>query len=77
MSAGSRDWPSAAGASRGDFEPVGLFCPTDGEVASVADMNARVAGLMESKVPGLAPESARARGEVVGIDRHCRSGHGR
>ncbi len=28
----------------GDFEPVGLFCPTDGEVASVADMNARVAG---------------------------------
>jgi hypothetical protein len=57
-----------------DFEPVGLFCPTDGQVTAVADMNARVAGSMAREVPALAPACAPERGVVVGLDLHCRSG---
>lgn len=66
-----RAWLARPG---GDFEPVGLFCPTDGDVTAVADMNARVAGSMAREVPDLAPACAPERGVVVGIDLHCRSG---
>ena len=57
-----------------DFEPVGLFCPDDGEVTSVADMSARIRGDIVEKVPPLGPGCLPARGAVVGIDLHCRSG---
>ena len=66
-----RAWLARPG---GDFEPVGLFCPTDGEVTAVADMNVRVAGSMARNVPALAPVCSPHRGVVVGIDLHCRSG---
>ena len=66
-----RAWLARPGA---DFEPVGLFCPHDGEVTSVADMSTRIRGDIVEKVPPLAPECLPARGAVVGIDLHCRSG---
>ena len=66
-----RAWLAHPGA---DFEPVGLFCPHDGEVTSVADMSARIRGDIVEKVPPLGPGCLPARGAVVGIDLHCRSG---
>ena len=53
---------------------MGLFCPHDGEVTSVADMSTRIRGEMVENVPPLAPECLPARGAVVSIDLHCRSG---
>lgn len=66
-----RAWLALPG---GDFEPVGLFCPHDGEVTSVADMSTRIRGDIVEKVPPLSPQCLPARGAVVGIDLHCRSG---
>ena len=66
-----RAWLARPG---GDFEPVGLFCPHDGEVTSVSDMNNRVRGDMANRVPRLQPQCAPERGVVVGIEVHCRSG---
>ena len=66
-----RAWLARPGA---DFEPVGLFCPHDGEVTSVADMSTRIRGDIVEKVPPLSPACLPARGAVVGIDLHCRSG---
>ena len=66
-----RAWLARPGA---DLEPVGLFCPHDGEVTSVADMSTRIRGEMVENVSPLAPECLPARGAVVGIDLHCRSG---
>lgn len=66
-----RAWLARPGA---DFEPVGLFCPDDGEVTSVADMSTRIRGDIVERVPPLEPECLPARGAVVGLDLHCRSG---
>ena len=57
-----------------DFEPVGLFCLDDGEVTSVAEMSAHIRGDIVERVPPLAPQCLPARGAVVGLDLHCRSG---
>jgi len=66
----SRAWLARPG---GDFEPVGLFCPSDGEVTSVADAAARVRGGFERQIPALRVHCAPDRGVVVGIPLHCRS----
>lgn len=66
-----RAWLATPG---GDFEPVGLFCPDDGEVTSVADMSTRIRGDIVERVPPLEPECSPTRGAVVGLDLHCRSG---
>lgn len=66
----SRAWLARPG---GDFEPVGLFCPSDGEVTSVADAMTRVRGGFERHIPPLAVDCAPGRGVVVGIPVHCRS----
>lgn len=66
-----RAWLARPGA---DFEPVGLFCPDDGEVTSVADMSTRIRGDIVERVPPLEPECLPARGAVVGLDLHCLSG---
>lgn len=42
-----RAWLACPGA---DFEPVGLFCPHDGEVTSVADMSTGIRGDIVGKV---------------------------
>lgn len=56
-----------------DFEAVGLFCPSDGEVTSVADATARVRGEFERRIPPLRVKCAPQRGVVVGIPLHCHS----
>lgn len=66
----SRAWLARPG---GDFEPVGLFCPSDGEVTSVVDAMTRVRGGFERNIPGLSVDCEPGRGVVVGIPMHCRS----
>ncbi len=66
----SRAWLARPG---GEFEPVGLFCPSDGEVTSVADAAARVRGGFERHIPALRVHCAPNRGVVVGIPLHCHS----
>lgn len=66
----SRAWLAQPG---GDFEPVGLFCPSDGEVTSVADAMTRVSGGFERHIPPLNVDCAPGRGVVVGIPMHCHS----
>ena len=66
----SRAWVARPG---GDFEPVGLFCPSDGEVTSVAEAGQQVHGGFERRIPELAVSCAPPRGVVVGIPVHCRS----
>lgn len=66
----SRAWLARPG---GDFEAVGLFCPTDGEVTSVAEATAQVRGTFERHIPALEVSCLPARGVVVGIPVHCRS----
>lgn len=66
----SRAWLARPGQ---DFEPVGLFCPSDGEVTSVADATVRVSGQFARNIPPLSVKCAPERGVVVGIPLHCRS----
>ncbi len=66
----SRAWVARPG---GDFEPVGLFCPSDGEVTSVADAGQQVHEGFERRIPVLAISCAPPRGVVVGIPVHCHS----
>lgn len=66
----NRAWLARPGA---DFEAVGMFCPSDGEVTSVAQASSRVRGGFERFIPALAVECAPTRGAVVGIPLHCRS----
>lgn len=66
----SRAWLARPGQ---DFEPVGLFCPSDGDVTSVADATVRVRGSFERHIPPLRVKCAPERGVVVGIPLHCRS----
>lgn len=57
-----------------DFEPVGIFCPSDGNVTSVQDATRQVRGGFEHRIPPLAVSCEPRRGVVVGIPLHCRSG---
>ena len=57
-----------------DFEPVGIFCPSDGNVTSVQDATRHVRGGFEHRIPPLAVTCEPGRGVVVGIPLHCRSG---
>lgn len=66
-----RAWLATAG---GDFEPVGLFCPSDGEAVSVAEATATVRGSFINHLPALRPVCQPPRGAIVGIGVHCRSG---
>jgi hypothetical protein len=66
----NRVWLARPGA---DFEAVGMFCPSEGEVTSVAEAASRVRGGFERFIPTLAVECAPTRGAVVGIPLHCRS----
>jgi hypothetical protein len=66
----SRAWLARPGQ---DFEAVGLFCPSDGEVTSIADATVRVRGAFERNIPPLRVKCAPERGVVVGIPLHCRS----
>ena len=66
----SRAWVARPG---GDFEPVGLFCPSDGAVTSVADAGQQVSGGFERRIPALTVSCAPPRGVVVGIPVHCHS----
>lgn len=59
-----------------EFEPVGLYCPSHGEVTSVAEVTREIAGGFAHHVPGLNPQCQPGRGVVVGIPLHCRSGQG-
>lgn len=56
-----------------DFVPVGLFCPSDGEVTSVADATERVSGQFVRNIPPLSVKCAPEQRAVVGIPLHCRS----
>jgi len=67
----SRAWLARPGE---EFQAVGLFCPHDGEVTSVAAMNTRVRGEFANRLPRLEPQCAPERGVIVGVDMHCRSG---
>lgn len=60
-----------------DFEPVGLYCPVDGEVTSVRDLALAVVNAFAHHVPALAPVCQPERGVVVGIPVHCRAGQQR
>lgn len=62
-----------AGPSQ-DLRPVGIFCPSDGDVTSVADATRQVRGGFAHRVPQLAIACEPGRGVVVGIPLHCRSG---
>lgn len=66
-----RAWLAVPGR---DFEPVGLFCPSEGEAISVADLSRRVRGDFTRRLPPLQPVCEPQRGVVVGIPLHCRSG---
>ena len=66
----SRAWVARPGR---DFEPVGLFCPSDGAVTSVADAGQQVSGGFERRIPALTVSCAPPRGVVVGIPVHCHS----
>lgn len=66
----SRAWVARPG---GDFEPVGLFCPSDGEVTSVSEATRRLHGDFERRIPELRVRCQPARGVVVGIPVHCYS----
>lgn len=66
----SRAWVARPGA---DFEPVGLFCPSDGEVTSVAEAGEQLRGGFEHRIPPLQVTCAPPRGAVVGIPLHCHS----
>lgn len=57
-----------------DFEPVGIFCPSDGSVTSVEEATRQVQGGFEHRIPPLAMACEPGRGVVVGIPLHCRSG---
>lgn len=57
-----------------DFEPIGLFCPSDGEATSVADVTRQVRSGFTHRLPALRPVCEPPRGIVVGIPVHCRSG---
>lgn len=57
-----------------DFEPVGLFCPSDGEAVSVAEATSAVRETFQHRLPPLRPICEPPRGVVVGIPVHCRSG---
>ncbi len=65
-----RAWFARSG---GEFEPVGLFCPSDGEVTSVVDAARHVRAGFERHIPSLRVECQPGRGVVVGIPVHCRS----
>lgn len=67
----SRAWFAQPGR---DFEPVGLYCPTDGEVTSVRDFTVAVASEFQRQVPAVDPICQPERGVVVGIPVHCRAG---
>jgi hypothetical protein len=66
----SRVWLARPG---GDFEAVGMFCPSDGEVTSVDDATRQVRAGFERHIPPLAIQCQPPRGVVVGIPLHCRS----
>lgn len=66
-----RAWLARAG---GDFEPVGLFCPTDGGAVSVADATEQVRGSFTRRLPSLRPSCDPPRGVLARIPVHCRSG---
>lgn len=66
----SRAWLARPG---GDFESMGLFCPSDGAVTSVAEATAAVRGTFERYLPPLRIHCAPDQGVVVGIPVHCRS----
>ncbi len=57
-----------------DLEPVGMFCPSDGEAVSVAEATSTVRGGFTHRLPALGPVCEPPRGAVVGIPLHCRSG---
>lgn len=57
-----------------DFEPVGLFCPSDGEATSVADATREVRSGFTHRLAPLRPACEPPRGAVVGIPLHCRTG---
>lgn len=66
-----RAWVAAPGR---DYEPVGLFCPTDGEAVSVEEATSAIRGTFRHRIPALRPICEPPRGVVVGIPVHCRSG---
>jgi len=66
-----RAWLATPG---GDYEPVGMFCPSDGEAVSVAEATSSVRGGFTHKLPALRPVCEPPQGAVVGIPVHCRSG---
>jgi len=66
-----RAWVALPGR---DFEPVGLFCPSDGEATSVVDVTRQVRSGFTHRLPPLQPACEPPRGMVVGIPLHCRSG---
>jgi len=66
-----RAWLATPGR---DFEPVGLFCPSDGEAVSVAQATQAVRGAFSRALPALRPVCEPPRGVVVGIPVHCRTG---
>lgn len=57
-----------------EFEAIGIFCPSDGNVTSVQDAALHVREGFEHRIPALAIICEPARGVVVGIPLHCRSG---
>lgn len=66
----SRAWFARPG---GDFEPVGLFCPSDGEVTAVSEAASQLRAGFERNIPPLRVTCQPGRGVVVGIPVHCRS----
>lgn len=65
-----RAWLARPG---GDFESMGLFCPSDGEVTSVAEATARVRESFERRLPELRIQCSPQHRGVVGLPLHCRS----